>query len=88
MDLPRLHGSHGQLALASLFQLIGLNVLVSITAREAHTLSEDDAALLREYGASEKLLAELRAQAATAPSTQIFDLDFEAQTVTVNRDHG
>lgn len=71
-----------QLAIVQVFRMLGIVVLLDITAAEAATLSVDDVAALRELGATDPMLDDLRAQAAHAPG-RVFELDFEAQRVTV-----
>lgn len=72
-----------QLLIVAAFRSFGAFVLLSITAAEATTLSDDDVAALKELGATDALLDDLRARAQQAAPDRIFELDFEQQTVSV-----
>ena len=72
-----------QLAICDLFRRLEIVVLLSVTAAEVATLSDEDVAAMRSLGATDGLLAALRAQAQAAPDDRIFALDFDAQTVTI-----
>lgn len=72
-----------QLVLVEMFRLVGIAVRLSVTRAEALMLSSDDVAAIRELGATDALLDDLRSQAAAATLDTIFSLDFEHQTVTI-----
>lgn len=72
-----------QLAIVDGLRRLGIFVLLSVTAAEARTLSDEDVAALRELGATDALLDDLRGQAQQAPPGRVFSLDFERQAVTI-----
>jgi hypothetical protein len=71
--------------LTGIFRVFGLHVVLVLTKEQVNTLSDDDVAALREVGASDQLIWDVRLQARkAAPERIFFELDLDQQTVTVS----
>jgi hypothetical protein len=73
-----------QLGIVGLLRSLAFDVTLSITSAEAATLSPEDLAALRELGATDALLEQLRTLAREGPEHVVFEVNFTQQTVTVS----